>query len=181
MKSFQRIETTQQIFIRWVVSIHWKNLWCFALIFSQVQSKVNPECFGKCPSETVELRAHARPAADGFTQTLAFTLRAFDDTPRRLPLQLDFVHFDDAEYNRRLAFAAAHATALLREENAAEQLVLHAVRLSMDRAEYNPESRVALRFDSDDGRAETASLQLQRVDANGIVTELKQNDFRSRS
>ncbi len=119
----------------------------------------------------VHARVSFKPAADGFYQTLTFPLRVRAETALPLPLVPAFAHFEDPEYNRRLASSSAHAGVIVNVEESG-QLVAHTVTLASDRKEYNFDSRVALRFDWDDERATTGSLELERLDANNIITPL---------
>jgi hypothetical protein len=78
------------------------------------------------------------------------------------------VHFEDPEYNRRLSSPAAVASGTIRAEE------LHTVTLAADRREYNPDSRLALRYDWDDAitAGRSATLAFSRVIQNGTVTAL---------
>jgi hypothetical protein len=122
--------------------------------------------------------------AFGFRQTLSFPLRFVDSSRPRLPLVPTFLHFEDPEYNRRLSSQAATAAANVREVIESEDEPdgkdeLHTVTLATDRREYNPDSRLALRYDWDDGgKAETrtASLTLDRIDRDGIEHALTHPD-----
>jgi hypothetical protein len=120
--------------------------------------------------------AHA-DLAFGFTQTLTFPLRFVDSSQPRLPLVPSFLHFEDPEYNRRLSSQAATAAANVREVVGSED-VLHTVTVATDRREYNPDSRLALRYDWDDGgeQSRTASLTLNRIDQDGIEHVLTLED-----
>jgi hypothetical protein len=122
--------------------------------------------------------AHEEDPAFGFSQTLSFPLRFVDASQPRLPLVPSFLHFEDPEYNRRLSSQAATAAANVREAVDGEDL-LHTVTLATDRREYNPDSRLALRYDWDDGGTKvtrTASLSLKRIDQDGIEHVLTLDD-----
>jgi|GEM_PF-976606 len=90
------------------------------------------------------LQVHVQSTSDssGYFQTLSFPLRVLPVNGSRLPLQPVFVHFEDPEYNRRLASASAHTTRTLLIGK-----TLHEVRLSADRKAYNPDSEIAYRID----------------------------------
>ena len=108
---------------------------------------------------------------DNFRQTLVFPLRITDETTLPLPLRPQFIVFEDPEYNRLLISNAAHATGNVpvgKESNKQ----LHAVTISTDRREYNPNSLLFLRFDWDDGRKTSETLELLRVSSTGAVTQL---------
>jgi hypothetical protein len=111
---------------------------------------------------------------EGFSQTLSFMLRRAGGQ-RSLPLTPWFIYFEDPEYNRRLASPTARVV-----ENVLESIkikeaesgdtedkfmdVSHAVTLSADRKEYNPDSVVTLRYDWDDERDDTSgALSFQRI------------------
>jgi hypothetical protein len=114
-------------------------------------------------------------AADGFMQTLSFPLVAIGSGAASLPLAPVFVHFEDPEYNRRLASAPKRATRLTATRDGAEPAV-HVVTLAADRAEYDPSCVVSLRYDWDDDVRpphEATRLELRRIDANNIPHPLR--------
>jgi hypothetical protein len=126
------------------------------------------------PGDTIVLVAQVGPAgaADGFTQTLSFTLRVGDDVGLPLPLEPAFIHFEDPEYNRQLASKSAIATQLAALADPDNRPLLRTLALATDRREYNPDSEIALRYDWDDGSQVKGVLELRRIDFNGIETEL---------
>lgn len=121
----------------------------------------------------VMLQANVKPRAttDNFRQRLSFPLRITDETALPLPLRPVFIHFEDPEYNRQLVSTAAHASGNVTTLDNTNP-VLHTVTLASDRREYNPDSAMALRYDWDDQRAVTATLQLERVSPTGAITPL---------
>jgi hypothetical protein len=136
---------------------------------------------GKVGGQVLTANAHVsiefwvageKDPAFGFSQTLSFPLRFVDSSRPRLPLVPGFLHFEDPEYNRRLSSQAATAAANVREvEDGVDEL--HTVTLATDRREYNPDSRLAFRYDWDDGgiqedKERTASLTFNRIDRDGI-------------
>ncbi|HEU4404396.1 MAG TPA: hypothetical protein VFS43_03805 [Polyangiaceae bacterium] len=125
------------------------------------------------PGEPVTLAARVSRAAgaDGFSQKLAFPLRAADPGAQRLPLEPFFVLFGDPEYDRLLASPSKNATGPVKVlEN--DKPVLRSVTLSTDRAEYDPSSQLAIRYDWDDGRDHEAELSVDLVDATGLARPL---------
>ncbi|MEM9486004.1 MAG: hypothetical protein AAGA83_20190, partial [Cyanobacteria bacterium P01_F01_bin.116] len=108
---------------------------------------------------------------DNFRQTLIFPLRVTDETTLPLPLRPQFIIFEDPEYNRLLISNAAHATGNIPTGTGAD-IELHAVTLSTDRREYNPSSVLFLRYDWEDGRQASATLELTQVSSTGAVTQL---------
>ncbi|WP_164000169.1 hypothetical protein [Pyxidicoccus caerfyrddinensis] len=122
------------------------------------------------------LAVHARvgrvTGAEGFIQTLTFPLRVVDPGVLPLPLEPVFLHFEDPEYNRHLASTTRRATQLVKTLDGTQK-ALHAVTLATDRGEYNPDSRMALRFDWDDGTTGLpALLSLLRVGPGGVTRPL---------
>ncbi len=105
-------------------------------------------------SEEIVLRASVLYAADdeeNFKQILQLPLRISDPTRFPLPLSPRFVHFEDPEYNRRLASNAATASRnvdvfVLEGGNPARKHLFTA-GIATDRREYNPDSELALRYD----------------------------------
>jgi hypothetical protein len=110
------------------------------------------------------------PDTDGFRQSLSFALRIIDEARLPLPLVPHFIYFEDPEYNRRLSSPAAAASGTLKENGN-----LHTITLAADRREYNPDSRLALRYDWDDDKTtgRGAGLTFNRIGADGIARELE--------
>ncbi len=105
----------------------------------------------------------------GFRQALTFPLRVGDEKAHRLPLQPTFLHFEDPEYNRRLASKAVQADAVLQLKNGSIK-TSYPVTLAVDRREYNAGSRMALRYDWTGGSTVptvTSRIELKRVDMAG--------------
>jgi hypothetical protein len=99
----------------------------------------------------------------GFELALNFPLNKVNN--RRLPLPFEpyFIQFEDPEYNRLLASNTAHATRIVKDQvttDAGLQQVGHSVTLSTDRREYNADSEVTLRYDWDDDRTYTGTIQI---------------------
>ena len=128
----------------------------------------------------VQARVGHAEQTDGFYQTLSFSLQMAGEVRSRLPLQPYFIHFEDPEYNRQLASAAAIATTnVTLESEVGDEIetVLHSVTLAADRREYNPDSRLALRFDWDEASIATGgTLQCDRIGSNGIPQPLTLSD-----
>ncbi len=104
-------------------------------------------------SDTLRLQAlvyYEKNNPDNFKQVLSLPLRVGDSNRLPLPLVPRFVHFEDPEYNRRLASAAATAS---RNVDVYDTSVnpfekdLYTVTLAADRKEYNPDSELAFRYD----------------------------------
>lgn len=130
-------------------------------------------------------RVRHKHTTPGFYQTLSFGLRIVDGPVLSLPLEPRFIHFEDPEYNRRLTSPSARESIIVKETKKGTESTqpprqeVHTVTLSVDRREYNPDSRLALRFDWDDNRKndEGAILLLQRIDSNGVVSDLFLSDL----
>ncbi len=122
---------------------------------------------------TVSVKVKPKAATNNFSQTLVFQLHIVDPTALPLPLQPYFIHFEDPEYNRQLASPAAHASGNVSVQ-VGQELVSHTVQLSVDRREYNPDSLLSLRYDWDDNRDDTATLELVRINSDGAIAPLKQ-------
>jgi hypothetical protein len=114
-------------------------------------------------------------SSDDFAQTLSFALHVGDDRALPLPLEPYYIHFEDPEYNRQLASSAAHAAQNI-QEKVGDQTVLRTVTLAADRKEYNPDSVIALRYDWDDDRSDSTSLQIRRIAAGGVAFALQLGD-----
>ncbi|TVP63433.1 MAG: LamG domain-containing protein [Leptolyngbya sp. LCM1.Bin17] len=130
----------------------------------------------KVPGDVLTLQAQVMPrgSSSGFYQTLSFPLRLTDFDRSPLPLEPYFIQFEDPEYNRQLASAAAHATqeVLIPAANDQSESASHSVQLSCDRTEYNPDSTLALRYDwDDDTERGQATLTIRRIRA-GVATQL---------
>jgi hypothetical protein len=110
----------------------------------------------------------------GFRQTIDLPLRVSNESIVPLPLEPRFIHFEDPEYNRRLASTAVQASGAITLDGTS-----HSVTFSADRRDYNPEGSVAWRFDWA-GPAPTgctAKLSIQRVraeDARPVTLILKE-------
>jgi hypothetical protein len=105
----------------------------------------------------------------GFFQALTFPLRIAGGVAA-LPLEPAFVHFEDPEYNRRLASAAALASKTVKTREG-DQPTVSTVTLAADRREYNPDSLLSLRYDWDSGQREgTAAVLLRTIDASGVAS-----------
>jgi hypothetical protein len=112
----------------------------------------------------------ASPA--GFCQKLVFPLRLGDLTRPPLPLQPQFIHFEDPEYNRRLASSAALSNKNIRIVQKGDRKD-YDLTLVADRKEYNPDSQVAILADwepESDRPDVSLSLSLSRVDNTGNPT-----------
>ncbi|HEU4727345.1 MAG TPA: hypothetical protein VFT22_05640 [Kofleriaceae bacterium] len=125
------------------------------------------------PGEVISLAARVtrKTGADGFFQKLAFPLRASDPRTQRLPLEPFFLLFEDPEYDRLLASGAKSSTGLVKTLETG-QPHLHAVTLATDRAEYDPASQLAVRYDWDDNRDHDATLFVDLVDVTGLARPL---------
>ncbi|NER79343.1 MAG: LamG domain-containing protein, partial [Leptolyngbya sp. SIO1D8] len=125
------------------------------------------------------IQAEIQPATatDNFSQTLSFPLRMTDSVALPLPLQPQFIHFEDPDYNRQLASPTAYKSTQVQVPNPDDpnQPKLVGVRLSSDRREYNPDSLLSLRYDWEDPTAATefeqVSLSVTRIRA-GVETDL---------
>lgn len=132
------------------------------------------------PGELVSLVARVTrvDGADGFFQKLTFPMRASDARAQRLPLEPFFVLFEDPEYDRLLASASKNSTSLVKTLQG-DQPIMRAVTLSTDRAEYDPASQLAIRYDWDDNRAHKAELLVDLVDATGLARPLTLQNTRN--
>jgi|GEM_PF-6808106 len=130
---------------------------------------------GKTIGSTLSLSIKVKPKDTNidasFYQFLNFTLRIFDPNQLRLPLEPYFIHFEDPEYNRRLASPTATASRAVQlnlvAPNTQEitEVVEKTIKLACDRPQYNPDSTISLRFDWDDGLPDLKSqLQFKRID-----------------
>ncbi len=78
----------------------------------------------------------------GFYQELSLPLTLLTEEERNLPLEPFFIHFEDPEYNRKLATGSAKSVRVFTVEGN-----IITLRLSADRKQYNPDGKIALRFD----------------------------------
>ena len=130
---------------------------------------------------TAQARVKPTDTTDGFYQSLKFDIRIRDESTLPLPLEPYFIHFEDPEYNRRLVSPTASATRPVKVEIVGHettgdyiiQTVRQPARLSADRREYNPDSRLAIRYDWEDGRiTSTAQLTIERIGQDGVPVTL---------
>lgn len=84
---------------------------------------------------------------ESFEQTLGFQLQVRHSKLPKLPLRPTFIHFEDPEYNRKLATPTAHKTTTGRAKG---QAMSHAVRFAADKREYTTSDKIVLRYDWDD-------------------------------
>ncbi|CAN0484811.1 unnamed protein product, partial [Laminaria digitata] len=108
---------------------------------------------------------------DDYYQALPLSMHRIDEDKFRLPLRPYFVQFEDPEYNRRLSSAATQGTRNLKinitDEAGEVEKELSTVTFSTDRKEYNPDSRLSLRFDWESAYAGEAMLKIERIEAGG--------------
>ncbi len=114
-----------------------------------------------------------------FTQTLDLTLYRAADQRRPLPLEAYLIHFEDPEYNRRLASQTAKSERLINLTATIDQKevnLVHALTIAADRRSYNPTTQLALRYDWDvdqlNGLPWQATIQLERLGPAGELTPL---------
>ncbi|MDX3006599.1 LamG domain-containing protein [Kribbella solani] len=129
---------------------------------------------GLAPGTTALARIKAQfvPAGapayhDGYSHTLRFPLRVANPALPYLPLSPRHVHFEDPEYNRRLASPSAHASVSVQfPQQAGATSPQRLITLSAERRECNPDSTLALRFDWDNAPpgAPQVTLALQQID-----------------
>ncbi|WP_433326967.1 LamG-like jellyroll fold domain-containing protein [Spirillospora sp. CA-294931] len=120
-------------------------------------------------------RPGAEPYHDGYSQVLRFPLRVADPSAPHLPLVPRHIHFEDPEYNRRLASPSAHATVSVQfPQQPTGTSPQRALTLSAERREANPTSTLALRFDWDEPPPGTpkATLTLQKIDLDQTPRDL---------
>jgi hypothetical protein len=99
-------------------------------------------------SVTVRVSIEPNPEDKHFQQILSFPLILAGQFARPLALEPYFIHFEDPEYNRRLASASAHSSRTIKLKKASEMNVqLITLTLSADRREYNTDSLLSFRFD----------------------------------
>ncbi|NDU72264.1 hypothetical protein GWI34_06450 [Actinomadura sp. DSM 109109] len=116
---------------------------------------------------------------DGYGHVLRFPLRVADPNAPYLPLVPRYVHFEDPEYNRRLASPSAHAGVSVQfppQPGAASPQ--RAVTLSAERRECDPGGTLALRFDWDrpPPGSPAATLTLQKIDLDQVPRDLADPD-----
>ena len=118
---------------------------------------------------------------DGFTLPMVFWLTYVGHRKLRLPLVPTYLQFEDPEYNRRLATVPATACAnVIIKAPVAEtdanitndKSITRTVTVASDRADYNPGSTIAFRWDWDESNdsllTQMASLELHRINHTGI-------------
>lgn len=139
---------------------------------------------GMPPGATLHARVRAQfaphqpgaaPYHDGYGHELRFPLRVADPNAPYLPLVPRHVHFEDPEYNRRLASPSAHATVPVQfPQQPGGTSPQRAVTLSAERRECNPASTLALRFDWDEPPpgSPKATLTLQKIDLDQTPRDL---------
>jgi len=154
------------------------------LLSDSEKSRLQAHMRTKRPGESLTVRARVKPkpaagADDKFFQELAFPLRVLDTTRPPLPLRPRFSHFEDPEYNRRLASQAGRAAVIVAvnpsgQQNQREQ---HTLTLSTDRREYNPTGRLFLRLDWEESEptfdGKVVELKIKRLDSERNGIELK--------
>ena len=98
-----------------------------------------------------------------------------DPAAPRLPLVPRYVHFEDPEYNRRLASPSAHASVIVQFPKMPDsEGPQRTITLAAERRECNPTSILAIRFDWDappPGSPQVA-LTLQKIDLDQIPRDL---------
>lgn len=118
----------------------------------------------------------AEPYHDGYAHELRFPLRVADPNAPSLPLVPRYVHFEDPEYNRRLASPSAHAGVSVQfpQQAGGSTSPQRAITLSAERRECNPASTLALRFDWDEPPPGTpkVTLTLQKIDLDQTPRDL---------
>ncbi|TDD58762.1 LamG domain-containing protein [Kribbella antibiotica] len=111
---------------------------------------------------------------DGYSHALRFPLRVANPGASYLPLSPRHVHFEDPEYNRRLASPSAHASVSVQFPKQAGTSPQRAITLSAERRECNRDSTLALRFDWDEAPPGNppVKLTLQRIDLDQTPRDL---------
>ncbi|QXJ25681.1 LamG domain-containing protein [Actinomadura graeca] len=140
---------------------------------------------GMAPGATIHARVGARfaprepgaePYHDGYSHVLRFPLRVADPSAPYLPLVPRYVHFEDPEYNRRLASPSAHASVSVQfpQQAAGGTSPQRVITLSAERRECNPGSTLAIRFDWDEAPpgSPRVTLTLQKIDLDQTPREL---------
>jgi hypothetical protein len=129
----------------------------------------------KTPGSLVFLKVWVRHKSltPGFVQFLSLPLRVAGQVAPLLPLRPAFLHFEDPEYNRRLASLAGQKSRILMIPDADENLAAHTITLATDRREYNVDSELFLRYDWDvDPGISEIKLYLKRLEPNGVTTNV---------
>jgi hypothetical protein len=111
-----------------------------------------------------EIAVLAKVQSGSLFQILSFPLRIMDPAALPLPLAPFFVHFEDPEYNLRLASSSARAARNLREGDQ-----VHTITLAADRQVYNPGSTIIWRYDRQDDAPLNLTLTVSRIDASGTA------------
>jgi Concanavalin A-like lectin/glucanases superfamily len=118
----------------------------------------------------------AEPYHDGYRHVLRFPLRVADPSAPYLPLVPRYVHFEDPEYNRRLASPSAHAGVSVQfpRQPVDGTSPQRAITLSAERRECGPDSTLAMRFDWDEPPpgSPKVTLTLQKIDLDQIPRDL---------
>jgi hypothetical protein len=116
------------------------------------------------------------PYHDGYSHVLRFPLRVANPSAPYLPLVPRYVHFEDPEYNRRLASPSAHASVAVQfpQQPAGSTSPQRAITLSAERRECNPDSMLAMRFDWDEPPpgSPKVTLRLQKIDLDQTPRDL---------
>jgi hypothetical protein len=120
-------------------------------------------------SVTVGLEYLAPPVTvRGYHQKLAFPLLAAKPGFLPLPLAPVFAVFEDPEYNRALVSQTSHSEGIF-----VDGVTPHRILLSLDRREYNPNSRFyVLYVDQSPVKLATASLLIQAIPQDGVPRDL---------
>ncbi|WP_026416455.1 LamG domain-containing protein [Actinomadura oligospora] len=125
----------------------------------------------------------AEPYHDGYGHELRFPLRVADPNAPYLPLVPRHVHFEDPEYNRRLASPSAHAGVSVQfpQQPGGTTSPQRAITLSAERRECNPDGTLALRVDWDEPPPGTpqVTLTLQKIDLDQTPRDLVDPDAAS--
>ncbi|WP_433472214.1 LamG-like jellyroll fold domain-containing protein [Spirillospora sp. CA-142024] len=140
---------------------------------------------GMPPGAAIHARVKARfaphqpgtePYHDGYSHVLRFPLRVADPSVPSLPLVPRYVHFEDPEYNRRLASPSAHAGVSVQFPRQPPDTTSpqRAITLSAERRECNPDSTLAMRFDWDQPPpgSPKVTLTLQKIDLDQTPRDL---------
>ncbi|WP_131739890.1 LamG domain-containing protein [Actinomadura roseirufa] len=140
---------------------------------------------GLPPGAAIQARVKARfvphqpgaePYHDGYSHVLRFPLRVADPSAPYLPLVPRHVHFEDPEYNRRLASPSAHVSVPVQfpQQAAGGTSPQRVITLSAERRECNPDGTLALRFDWDEPPpgSPKVTLTLQKIDLDQTPRDL---------
>jgi hypothetical protein len=121
-------------------------------------------------SVTVGLEYLAPPVTvRGYHQKLVFPLLAAKPGFLPLPLAPVFAVFEDPEYNRALISQTSHSEGIFVDTLATP----HRILLSLDRREYNPNSRFYVVYvDQSPVKLATASLRIQAIPQDGVPRDL---------